>query len=1178
MKKSTIWKSTFREIRQSFGRFMAILAIVALGVGFFSGLKVSKTAMVETAGQYLDERELYDYRLLSTLGFGKEDVEFFAAQEEVREAEGSVTRDILYQKEEGTGGVLRAHTLTEHVNLVKVVFGRLPEEPWECVVDSNLFGPESVGGTISLSPENTGEDLEAFSYGKYTIVGVVQSPYYIQFERGNSSLGSGRVNGFIYLPAEGFALDYYTEIFIKFQDDFVLYSDAYQEYLDGKEAEWEMLSDEAGVRRFQELQTDAEDELSDARKELAQKRADGETELADARKELEDAKKELCDAETELADGEKELADAKRDFADGERTLKEKKAELEKAKQDVADGEEKLTKGEAELADAIDQWNTQNKEVESGKDELEAAGKELEEKSGALDAAEAQIAAGEAALKENSQDLQRKRQESEEAFYGAEQELNAKENALEQAYGAGILSQEEYKTAAAAIAAGREALKQQQKEAQSQFEEAQDQIDSISEELKAGRDTITAGREEIAAYQKQLQEGMSRIEAGDDALAGAWMEIQTAQAQLADNRKVLEDAKAQVQDGERQLAEGERELEQGRQKILDAQAELSSGRKEYGEGLQEYEDGLQEYLEAKEEFDGKITDAEQKIADGERELKELEPPDTYVLGRDTNVGYVCFESDSSIVDGIANIFPVFFFLVAALVCSTTMNRMVEEQRTQIGVLKALGYGEGVIMSKYLFYAGTAALTGSILGFFGGTWVFPRVIWTAYGIMYKVESLIYVFDWRLAVISLAAALLCTMGTTWFSCRYELSQVAAQLMRPKAPKAGKRVFLELIPFVWSRLGFLKKVSVRNIFRYKKRLFMMVIGISGCTALLVTGFGVKDSIAHIAKQQFEEIQIYDIGVTLSEAATGAVQEELKAAAGGRAETFALLETSMDLLGTAGRKSVNVVVADGAGDITPYLDLHTEKKEPISYPGKSGAVITAKAAEELGIQTGESVTLQDENGNMISLQVCGISQNFIYNYVYINADTYEDQLGEKPVYKTVWVNVPKEADKHLVSASLMQMDGVSNVTVNEDIMERFTNMMASLDMIVAVIIVCAGGLAFIVLYNLTNINITERVREIATIKVLGFYKKETAAYVFRENTVLTVLGALAGLPLGYLLHRFVMNEVRIDMVAFDNLVKPVSYLYSIVLTMIFAWLVDLFMRRKLNRVSMTESLKSVE
>ena len=657
-----------------------------------------------------------------------------------------------------------------------------------------------------------------------------------------------------------------------------------------------------------------------------------------------------------------------------------------------------------------------------------------------------------------------------------------------------------------------------------------------------------------------------------DALADAGSQIADAKAQIADGRAQIAEAQKQIESGKSAIAKAKKQLEESKTQIAEKEAELSDAKTQYEDGKKEYEDGLSTYNE-------EIEKAEKKISDGEKTLKELKDPDTYVLGRDTNVGYVCFESDSGIVDGVADVFPIFFFLVAALVCVTTMNRMVEEQRTQIGVLKALGYSEHTIMAKYMFYSGSAALTGCVAGFALGTFLFPKVIWYAYGMLYKMDSLVYVFDWKLAVISVIVSLLCSIGTTFVSVRRELTEVAAELMRPKTPKAGKRVFLEYIPFVWKRLKFLQKVSMRNIFRYKKRFFMMVAGISGCSALLVTGFGVRDSVTGIVTQQYTQIQTYDIGVTYSSSVTPEQKSELESKEqDGVEKSVFVAEKSMDLVGSEKTKSVSLIIADPDSDMTPFVNLHTEKGVPITFPKKGEAVISAKVADELGIKTGDTVTLQDSDMKTISVTVSGLCENFVYNYVYLSADTYEEQMKTEPEYKNAFVCVSEGTDAHLLGTSLMAMSDVAAVNISQDDMERFSSMMGSMDLIVVVIILCAAGLAFIVLYNLTNINITERVCEIATIEVLGFYENETAAYVFRENTILTFLGALAGLVLGVFLHRFVMSQIVVDMVAFDVHVKPVSFVYSVVLTLVFTWFVDRLMRKKIDAISMTESLKSVD
>ncbi len=891
--KSIMKKTTLREIRQSLGRYLAIFAIVAMGVGFFAGLKITRQVMITSANAYLEEKQLYDYRLLSTLGFEDEDVQTLSSKEDVRFVEGAVAADILYFNQQGNEDVIKAHSLLQNINGLEVVAGRLPQQATECVVDANLYDKSALGTKIVLSENNVEKDLDYFAYREYTIVGIAQSSAYIQFERGTTALGNGQVSGFMYLLPQGFCAEFYTEIYVKFNQDYPIYSKDYNDYIDDKEPLWKDYCKAQGERRYQAIVADAEAELANAKQTLAEEKADAKQTLADAKKELTDAEAELADAHAELADG----------------------------------------------------WAKYN--------------------------------------------------------------------------------------------------------------------DSYAE------------------------------------------------------------------------------------------------------------------------FEEKIAEAEQEIADAEADIANIEKPETYVLNRDANIGYACFQNDSSIVEGLANVFPVFFFLVAALVCMTTMNRMVEEQRTQIGVLKALGYGEAAIMRKYLFYSGSAALAGCIAGYFLGIHLFPFVIWTAYGMMYQMGSIVYIFDGGTALLCLACALLCSMGTTWISCRHELKEVAADLMRPKAPRAGKRVFLEWLPFIWKRLKFLHKVSVRNIVRYKRRFFMMVIGISGCTALLVTGFGIRDSVVDIADQQFQEIQTYQFGITLKNGIKDANDPslteftEILDTYGG--SFLPVLETTMDLQTPENLKSIHLIIVENPAQIGEYIDLHTPDKTAISYPKAGEAVICEKLAKRYRIQIGDTIHLFEENGKEVQAVVSGICENYIYNYIYLNAETYQTALGTF-LYKNVYANITKDADIHAVGAAIMKANNITAVSINADMLVRFSSMMSSMNYIVFVVIACAAALAFIVLYNLNNINITERIREIATIKVLGFYRNETAAYVFRENTALTAIGCAVGLLLGKLLHIYVMHKVDIDLMSFDVHVKAVSYLLSILLTFAFTWIVNRIMTGKLENINMAESLKSVD
>ena len=1175
-----IGKSTFREIKSSFGRFLAIFAIIALGVGFFAGLKVTKQGMMATVQDYLDRHAFFDYRLLSTMGFEQEDVDGFAGAQWVEAAEGAVSFDIVYRLEDGKQGVAKTHSVTERLNTLKLMAGRMPQGAQECVADSNLFGESAIGSVIYLSEDNEAEDLEHFAYREYTIVGIVRSPLYIQYERGNTSLGTGRVDGYLYLSGEGFAVDYFTEVYVRFSQEHGLYSEEYADFIDGMDPVWEELVSSAALRRYEDIKGEAKEELAEAEAEFQDKKAKGEQELADAAKNLADAGAELEEGEEALADGRRELEEGRQtlarkrqELADAYKMIEEGLQELEEGERTLAQKEADLAAGEQDLAYGWAKWHESDNALQ------EARG-ELDDKKAQLDAGAQQLAAAQAALEAGGEET------AAQIVGSLPPDLPEDQKAVAAGLAAGLpavargeLSLEAYLGQLAQLPDGDPlfgALKQGLSEAAQQLAGGLAQIQTKEQELAAGRAKLEAAEGQLSQGMEELAAGKAQLQKAEGEIGEGLKALEDAARQLTEGRRELEDARTEAAQGEAAIADAQRKLE-------DAAATIAEKERELAEGKQEYEDGLKEYQTAQKEFQEKIQEGQNELDAAGREIEELQRPKTYVLGRDINVGYVCFESDSNIVEGIANLFPAFFFLVAALVCITTMNRMVEEQRTQIGVLKALGYGNLTVMSKYMAYSGLAALGGCVFGFFLGTWGFPRVIWLCYGIMYNADPIFYVFDWSLATISLTVSLLCSMGTTWLSCRAELSLAAAALMRPKAPKAGKRVVLERIPFLWRRLSFLKKVTVRNIFRYKKRLFMMVLGISGCTALLVTGFGIKDSIADIAAKQFQEIQVYDIGVSLKEDVEEVFLEHLeKLRASGVEEYFCVMEKNMDLVTEAGTKAV-WLVAGTAEELPSFWKLRTPEGEDIPYPGPGEAVISKKLAEDYGLKAGDEITLRDEDMRTLSVTVAAVYENYIYNYVHISEETWRGLTGSEPERRTIYLNLaegPEETGSlaHSLAAELMKLEQVSSVTVNEDTMNRIGTMMSSLNIIVAVVILCAAGLAFIVLYNLTNINITERVREIATVKVLGFYKKETAAYVFRENVLLTLLGMALGLVLGYFLHRVIMNEIKVDLIAFDLWVSPLSYLYSGLLTLVFAWLVNMAMGGKLEGISMTESLKSVD
>lgn len=1131
-------KLTMRQIRSSLTRFLAIAAIVALGVGFFCGLRLTKTAMVHTLDDYAEAHRMYDFRLVSTVGFDETDADVLAADARIASCEGEKSADALASVADGAAKPCRFLSLPVQINFPGLKCGRLPQTAEECLADGLLYSEKDLGKTVVLTEENDEDTLDSFNRREFTIVGIAKSVLYINYERGGTSIGSGTLSSFVYILPEAFALDYETSLYLRLADrQGEVYSDEYTACIDAAEPWVTQLAERAAYGRSDRLYEEAEQTLSDARETLDEK----QQELADAKQELADAKQELKDAHQTYADGvvsladakqeaEQELADAYQKLVDGQRTIEENEQKL-------ADGEQELADGEKKLADAKQTYEENTAKFEKEKKQAENE----------MSFAFAKLQKARETLAEQQQQL-----DAQKAA------LDKQEAQIDAAVSAGAMSPEAAEAAKAQIAAARGQLAA----AQAQLDEGKNALADNENQLDLAAD---AANEAFAENQKKLDEAKKTLEEKQQ-------ELEDAKQELEDGRQELEDAKQELKDGWADYYTGKAEAEQ---KISDAEQELADAKQEITDGDQKLADAEQELADGEQ----KLADAEQDYRDGEDELAKLENPDVFILNRSSNVGYACFESDSDIVRGVSKVFPLFFFAVAALVCITTMTRMVDEQRTQAGVLKALGYSNSAILSQYFLYAGTASLLGCVLGIAAGSYFLPKMIWHAYNIMYGFTGILYAFDWPLALVSSGAYLLCALGTTWYVVHAELQKPAAELIRPKAPKAGKRILLERLPLIWDRLPFLHKVSIRNILRFKKRMVMMMIGIGGCTALLITGFGIQDSISSVVDYQYDEITRYDAAVTFQHALSGSEREDFLAvceesSAGG---CLFVAEKSLDASKGSTVKTTNVVCPESGG-VEGFIDLHTQEKTPIPYPQDGGCIISRGLAQALRLSAGDTITLQTGDMRRTELTVEAVFENYVYNYVYLTQTTWQDVFGEAPGYEAAWVNYQTDEDAQAASAALAGAKNVAAVTLSRDFRSRVATMMQSLRYIVLVVVLGAAALAFIVLYNLTNINITEREREIATIKVLGFYDGETNRYVFRENIILTVLGALLGLPMGTLLHAYVMGQIKIDLMCFDVRVAPLSYLISAALTLVFGLLVNLALRRKIRTIDMSQALKSIE
>ena len=1131
-------KLTMRQIRSSLTRFLAIAAIVALGVGFFCGLRLTKTAMVHTLDDYAETHQMYDFRLVSTIGFDEPDAEALAADARIAACEGEKSADALASVADGAAKPCRFLSLPEKIDLPGLKCGRLPQTAEECLADGLLYSEKDLGKTVVLTEENDEDTLDSFARREFTIVGIAKSVLYINYERGGTSIGSGTLSSFVYILPEAFALDYETSLYLRLAGrQGEVYSDDYTACMDEAEPWVTQLAESAAYGRSDRLYEEAEQTLSDARETLDEK----QQELADAKQELADAKQELADAQQAYADGEASLADAKRE---AETELSDARQKLYDGQKTLEENEQKLSDAEAELADGEQQLADAQAEYEKNSAEFEAAEKRTETN---LSDATTQLNQALADIRRSQAQLDEQRTALDEQ----EAQLNA-------AIAAGLISEE----AAAALRAQLEAGK-------AQLQQAQAQLDAGLAELEAKRAELRTASD---AAEKALQENRKKLNEAKDTLDEKRQELADAKQELADGQKELADARQALADGWADYDAGKAEAEQ---KIADAEQELADAKQQLADGGQELADAEQEIADGEQ----KLAEAEQDYRDGEDELEKLENPDVFVLDRSSNVGYACFESDSDIVRGVSRVFPLFFFAVAALVCITTMTRMVDEQRTQAGVLKALGYSNGAILSQYFLYAGIASVLGCVLGIAAGSYFLPKMIWHAYNIMYGFTGILYAFDWPLALVSSGAYLLCALGTTWYVVHAELQKPAAELIRPRAPKAGKRILLERLPFIWNRLPFLHKVSVRNILRFKKRMVMMMIGIGGCTALLITGFGIQESISSVVDSQYDEITRYDAAVTFQHALSGSEREDFLTVCeeSGAEGCLFVAEKSLDASAGGTVKTTNVVCPESGG-VDGFIDLHTQEKAPVPYPQDGGCIISRGLAQALRLSAGDSITLQTGDMRRTELTVEAVFENYVYNYVYLTQTTWQDVFGEAPGYEAAWVNYQTDEDAQAASAALAGAKNAAAVTLSIDFRSRVATMMQSLRYIVLVVVLGAAALAFIVLYNLTNINITEREREIATIKVLGFYDGETNRYVFRENIILTVLGVLAGLPMGKLLHAYVMGQIKIDLMCFDVRVAPMSYLISAALTLVFGLLVNLALRRKIRAIDMSQALKSVE
>ena len=1199
----------------------------ALGVSFFSGVRASMPDMLSTTDGYLDDTGLFDLQAVSTMGLQEEDLEAVLDTEGVQEAELSYSSDLLCDSE---GEQYVVHLMAQSdMAQCQAEEGRLPEKADEIFLDTELaqaLGCQ-IGDKITLYEEGQeGDKPEGLAYGEFEITGIGSSPMYLSINRGSASVGNGQVAGFAVVLPEAFDMEVYTQMNIRLEGAGTLecYSDEYKELVSSVQ---DTLEETAGVQcqwRYDQIYDEAQGELADARAELEDGRATAQQELADARKTLDDGWAKVNDGEKQLADGKQQLADSEAQLNQSQQEIDDAKAQMESAKAQAEDGAAQVSAGwaeieanEAQLNDSEQLLSEKKAELEQGAAELEAGKAQLSAQEEVLNQSQSELEAGKTQLAQMEGALETLRtavSEQEGAIGGLESQAAAIQGQIDQLQASlgtssdpenpdgdssndeEILAQigeleaqkaaleTEIQNLTVSLEETRAQLSAQETALTPQIQQLQQVIAQGEARLSEGRNQLETARAQLEESEVQITAGREEIAQGEAAIAQGRQELEAAKAQLQAAQAEVDSGQAQIAAYEQQIADGEAQIASGRAQLEEARAQLPEQEQELADARKELEDGEADYLEGKEEAEAQIADGEQQIADAEAELADLEQPEWYLNTRDDVVeDYGEMEDNAAQIGAIGRVFPLMFFLVAALVSLTTMTRMVEEQRGHIGTMKALGYSKKDIAMKYLFYAGSATLSGGAVGILVGQKLFPYVIQVSYGIMYdclKQPDIPYrpVF----AIQAMLISFVCIMLATGLSCMNELRESPAELMRPAAPKVGKRVLLEYIPLIWKRLNFTTKSTFRNIFRYKKRLFMTIFGISATMALLVTGFGLRDSIIDLAEIQYDNIQLYDAMITFS--GTDEEKEDLGQWLEDEKDVAASTMVHMEMVDVSteeGNGEVYLCVPENKEDFQTMTVLQNRTSEEVYTLDGEGILLTEWMADTLGVSAGDSITMEKEDGSSSQeVQVMGVVENYIMNYAYMSPQYYEKIYGEPAEFEVMYAEFTSEGQEreNELGSEILQQPGVYNVSYTSDTKREINDMLQALVLVIIVLIVTAALLAFVVLYNLNNVNITERRRELATLKVLGFYDQEVAAYVYHENIILTLMGIVVGVGLGTLLHQYIIHTIRVDMVMFGQHVSLVSFLISAVLTAVFSAFVNFVMYFKLKEINMVESLKSVE
>ena len=1135
MKNKAYIKSILRELSSSKARFISILIIILLGVAFYSGIKATGPNMKESMESFYQNQGLMDSKIVSSVGLTEKDLELLENNDKILDYYGSHTIDANLTN---INSVVRFMDYdskkSKAINRPVIVSGRLPENSGEIALDEQSIKNNSnlkIGDTYTIDTDE--KTLESFATKNFKIVGIVKSPIYIdRLSKGTSSVGKGTIDYFAIINSSDVSIDAYTEIYVKFKDveNLHAYSDEYKDRMEKNNKYLENLYSNRSIERIEEIKLEA--------------------------------RKEIDKGYDDLEKGEKELLDAQNKINDGKLQLQTGKAQYEKSLQDY---NKTVEKGENQIATSQSKLEEGQKELDKQKEAIQLAKEQLDKAKVELDNAEKELLNQGVDLNQSIEELNDTIIRLNSLVKAYDNLSNDIKNTVKTTQnGMSIPSEKIIQWKQIVIALELKGLDStlnnlEQNPSQTSIAlSVASEVDNVSESVKikiSNLNTLVDGLNKYQTGKAQYQEQLQNIN-------NAEVQINAAQATIDNGKSQLSIAKDELEKGK---VQGKTELGKAKKTLDDSEIELLDGEKEI------------------EKNKLKLIDARIELKEAEEELSNIDKAKYYFFDRNDNSGYSEFNDVVQRLDAIATIFPMFFFIVAILICLTTMTRMVEENRTEIGTLKALGYTNFEISKKYIVYASLASIIGSLLGIVIGFNLFPQVIYKAYSTQYVLPSLNVIYYPTYIVQSVLISIICTVGAAMVVLKVDLNSDPAALMRPKAPKIGKKILLERINPIWKRLNFNQKVTCRNLFRYKQRMIMTVFGIAACTAMIITGFGLKDSINDLTEKQFDKLWKYQAIVVFKDDPTTKDNKEYDEVLNKLPEYKNSLDIHQETVSftkeNMNKQSVTLSVPQNNKTLSEFVLLNDRASGEKYELTNDGVIINEKLAKLLNVKVGANITMKDEDNNSYTVKVTNIIENYLTHSVYISPSYYEKVFGKKPVYNSQLLKLDAtESEEDKIATKLMESNKVINVTLSSNLASSSQETMETLNIVVVILIIAAGGLALIVLYNLNNINVSERIRELSTIKVLGFYDAEVTMYILRENSILTVLGIFAGVFMGKVLHMFVIKTAESDSMMMSPNIYINSFIYSIVLTIFFSLIVMVMMHRKLKKVNMIDALKSNE